>query len=852
MQRIDLVAGLESREPDGYFIKDMGDFREVADYFQAAVTKRSPNRQEFHPAEAHRSSHKEEMNMRASPSRSFLALVVASLLFFTSPPAHAGSGRFVGGKFDLYVTLTTSPTATEMAEIQERLTQASNLLYDATDGQARFGKITIFTNNTALEFADIKITLPGPGQANANGCNLGVFGESLDLFYSDDVVDPGNEDDAYQTIAHEWAHYAFKILDEYKLIADVTGHECVEDTPSTACLMDNYKKAAYDDASEFCWADNHDPDGDTDQSVFIGQSCWDQIHDGYPTFDDPAGAPVEGEPAGFVAPTFEVFDNPVVRVVFVLDNSGSMNGDGGVSSGVTRIEDLNTFAKQFIDLMGTDDVELGIVTYNSAATDAFDVSLLDSAVTVTAAKNAVPAMAGGNTNIGGGLARGRDMITDMAPGGPMVIILMTDGFHNYPPGDPSAQPLNVLPSVVDAGIHVHTVALGDSTNEDLLRDIAKQSGGIFWKANSSIEFEPIFSSLAAITRRGAILDGPQSHPLPPGVAHASMTGLPKGATPRGAAIRSVLHSVFVEQGNQEAAFNLGWSAEDAKLEMTLIAPNGQVILPDDVRAGLYTNIRLLEGTRYRSYVVDSAMKGMWHFAVWATSNPGGTTYVLQPTVINPDVRAFANAEKIFPGSGSEPVIHLSAVARDGIPVTRLAVEATMTDPNGATSLVQLFDDGDPAHGDQFAADGMYSANIAGLDATGNGVYHFEITMRAQAGIASVIEGEEPPPTVDNRLLYSVRDFWRSFATDVVVLELPDDPKGDLDRDGIPDKVEGTDDADGDGIPNLRDLDSDGDDLTDAQEGTGDPDGDRIPNFLDTDSDGDRIPDNQDPAPYDGV
>ena len=784
--------------------------------------------------------------MKRGMSRSLLALIVASLLFFTAPPAHAGSGRFVNGQFDIYVTVTTNPTATEMAEIQERFTQASQLLYDATDGQARFGTITIFTNNTALEFADIKLTMPGPGQANANGCNLGVFGESLDLFYNDDIIDAAAEDDAWQTIAHEWAHYAFKILDEYKLFNDVPGHECVEDTPSTACLMDNYKNANYDNASEFCWADNHDPDEDTDQSFFIGQSCWDQIHDGYPTFDDPAGAPVEAAPGGFVAPTFEVFDNPLLRVVFVLDNSGSMNDDGGLGAG-TRIEDLNTFAQQFIDLMGTDDVELGIVTYNSTTTEAFDVSLLNNAATVTAAKNAVPSMAGGNTNIGGGLAAGRDMITDMAADGPMVLILMTDGFHNFPPGDPSAEPLNVLPSVVDAGIHVHTVALGDSTNEDLLRDIAKQSGGIFWKANSSIEFEPIFSSLAAITRRGAILDGPQSHPLPPGIAHASLTGVPKGATPRGDAIRSILHSVFVEQGNQEAAFNLGWSAEDAKLEMTLISPSGQVFLPNDVRAGAYSNIRLLEGSRYRSYVVSGAAKGLWHFAVWATANPSGTTYVLQPTVINPDVRAFASAEKTFPGPGSTPVIRLSAVARDRIPVTRIAVQATMTAPNGATSLVQLYDDGDPAHGDEFAADGMYSAAI---DATGNGIYHFEVTMRAQAGIASVIEGEEPPPSIDNRQLYSVRDFWRSFPTDVVVTELPVDPRGDLDGDGIPDKVEGTGDADRDGIPNLRDLDSDGDDLTDAQEGTGDPDGDRIPNFLDTDSDGDRIPDNQDPTPYD--
>lgn len=781
--------------------------------------------------------------MRSPRSTVLFTLVLASLLVF---PAYAGSGRFVDGKFDIFVTLNTDATPEQIDEIQERFTEASELLYDATDGHARFGKVTIFNNNTALEFADILLTMAGTGASNANGCDLGVFGESLDLFYEGDI-DNIKVDDAYQTIVHEWAHYAFNVYDEYKGPNDPTT-ECVT-PPATACLMDNYKNPGHEFASEFCWSGNHNANGDTDQDALNGQSCWETIHDVYPMFGGvPAGAPEESDPEGFVGPTFDVFDDPLLRVVFVLDNSGSMNGDGGVSAGVSRIEDLNTFAQQFIDLMGTDDVELGIVTYNSSTNDAFPVTFLNNNATVNAAKAAVPDSAGGKTNIGGGLARGRDLATAMAPSGPMIIILMTDGYHNYPPGDASAEPLNVLPSVVDAGIHVHTVALGDSTNEDLLRQIAKDSGGIFWKANNSVEFEPIFASIAAITRRGAILDGPQQQQLSPGEAHiSSSTGVPPGTLPRDAKPKVLLHAVFVEKDNKEAAFNLGWSAADANLELTLITPSGQVIRPADVRAGMYSNIRLLEGTRYRSYVVKGAQKGMWNFAVWAVANPSGATYVLTPTVINPDVRGYATARKITPAAGS-PQINVTAIARDRIPVTSLVAQARMTDPKGGSQLVQLWDDGAAAHGDETAADGEYSALIGGLDATGNGVYHFEVTMRAAAGTALVIEGEEPPPMPDNRSLYSVRDFWRSFAADVVVNDFPRDP-GDLDGDGLSDRVEGTGDPDRDGIPNDRDLDSDGDDLADAQEGTGDPDHDGIPNFLDTDSDGDRIPDNEDPTPY---
>ena len=69
-----------------------------------------------------------------------------------------------------------------------------------------------------------------------------------------------------------------------------------------------------------------------------------------------------------------------------------------------------------------------------------------------------------------------------------------------------------------------------------------------------------------------------------------------------------------------------------------------------------------------------------------------------------------------------------------------------------------------------------------------------------------------------------------------------DPDNDADGDGIVDADEGTDDPDGDTVPNYLETDSDGDGLLDADEGTDDPDGDGLPNYLDLDSDGDGIVD----------
>ena len=71
---------------------------------------------------------------------------------------------------------------------------------------------------------------------------------------------------------------------------------------------------------------------------------------------------------------------------------------------------------------------------------------------------------------------------------------------------------------------------------------------------------------------------------------------------------------------------------------------------------------------------------------------------------------------------------------------------------------------------------------------------------------------------------------------------------DVDRDGIPNDIDGSADTDGDGLPNFRDTDSDGDGIPDSIEAGPNParpldtDGDGIPDFVDTDSDNDGIAD----------
>ena len=768
---------------------------------------------------------------------SLAAALVLVLLVLPAPPVLGGSGRYDADAevFNLIVSLDWEASAPQIQEIEDRFTQASELLYDVTDGAMRFGKVTIFDEGVGREFADISINWGSGGAVGPPG--PGVFGVSAQLFSTGEIyVDPKEqEDDTWQTIVHEFSHYAFGIKDEYKGPGPMPGttvwSECSPPPSTSGCIMDNYKDPRWQMVSEFCWHDNHDPDGDSGQEFIWGQSCWDTIDDFYPTISAPGMGPDDPAPAGFVAPDFEFFDDPLVRVALVLDTSGSMNDPGGVSAGVSRLEDLQNFAAQFIDLMGLGDVELGIVRFASGAVEEQPATLLDNVGDVTAAKGNLPGGAGGMTSIGAGLALGRDLLTASAAPGPLVLILMTDGFHNHPPADPSLEPLAVLPSLIAEDIRIHTVGLGDSINADLLRQIAKDSGAIYWEANDSFQFEPVFASLAAVIQGGSLPTEGARQTLGSGFYHVTPDLVPAlGGDPvlaaqlatavNGASLEGGqkpqlgLEPVYVEDRNQEAAFNLGWAEEGVAMDLYLTTPSGKLVTPIGVSLGHFPNITLHEGPRYRSYRVEKAEVGYWGMAVAARANPTGITYAHQPTIRSLRVKGYADGELVEFGA-AQHAIRVYFTARDGLGVTAIQVTARMTDPAGGQQNLTLYDDGDPNHGDAFAADGVYSAQMKNLSA-GDGVYSFQVSTSVDPAVATVVPGEEPPPVVDNRTLYSVQRFDRSFPVAVTV-ELDNNPPREQDQDGDdhPDGTEGEEDLDCDGLPNYRDLDSDGDGIADT-------------------------------------
>ncbi|MFQ5752471.1 MAG: VWA domain-containing protein, partial [bacterium] len=705
---------------------------------------------------------------------------------------------------------------------------------------------------------------------------LGRFGDNIILFTCDDIypmVNATDEDedgpcvrpegfvdacekspderreDTWQTIAHELGHYLFGLRDEYVSGGFSTGdcgeYHCVlqsQAAADSACLMENFKYSVWERVNEFCWGDTSaagDHTHGTAQHEKNEQACWGTIAENYPILGgvnaaNGEGPPTAEPPADFVRPTFIRKDDPTTtRVVFVLDNSPSMYQREKLKRRIQRLKDA---ALDFIDHMNTNgSVELGIINFNSAAEVQFDLRLLDSDAAVQAAKNSVKDIEidcdedPGCTNISAGMTAGKDLLlsTPLAEG-PMIMLLMTDGFHD-PTGE-APEPLAVLEDIINAGIRVHAMAIGVSTDDELFQQIAEETGAIFWKGTTGSDSEPILSSIASIIKGGSILDSPQSDEI--------------------TADEKILSPVNVEKDAAEVAFHLAWGNDKVKLNLVLIDPMGNEIRPDIVRETRPENIQLFEGDSYQSYRLIKPIAGQWNFRVIADKLPRPITFVFQPTVIS-DVRLFAHTEKILDPESCNPLIVLRARAEDRVPVIDINMTATVTTPSGKSRFIRLHDDGNPENGDDIPRDGIYSAIVTDFASSGNGTYQFEVKAKADSNRAMIAPGEEPQPTVNNQNFFpQVRSFDRSFQVNSVINDFPDNSPNDTDNDGIVDQVDRCDDdRDGDGRPNCMDLDADGDDYPDAVEGTGDLDKDGLPNFLDRDSDGDGIDDIADPDPW---
>lgn len=481
------------------------------------------------------------------------ALLLFCLLVLPSQLLLAGSGRFHDGKFDIYVALAWNASPAELDTIQRRFDQASRLLFDATDSQARLGTVSFFNNHRGFEYADVVI-IKNSGAALADA-RLGHFGESIVLYTDNDVFQrSGSLEESWQTIAHELAHYFFDLRDEFKnALGDTTGVECIETTGEDACLMDDYKRSIWNSASEFCWAGNHDPDGDSRQQQVHGQSCWETILNHYPDMKGPiASGPKQLPPQNcmnehlaikflhksllrdsessdpdsesdnafstcYKSPEFIDISHQAARVILVLDTSESLlEMNAAESQPRPRGVEMKEYIHRYIDMLSSVPVDLGIIAVNQNARVALDFCKPGSqACSPYQIKSLVNDLTfNGEANIAAGLQLADKMLAMEPSSGPDIIILITDGISTAQMEQQSDSVLETIARLRDKGtrLHIGGTTGTDAANNAFLRLLSRKSGSVFWQRVSSAGLAVLESTIAYQVSQGLVLDSQRTPP----------------------------------------------------------------------------------------------------------------------------------------------------------------------------------------------------------------------------------------------------------------------------------------------------------------------------------------------------
>ena len=268
--------------------------------------------------------------------------------------------------------------AADFTTIENMVSAGSAILFDVSDGQVEIGQATIHNNSAGTTRADIRVypatctggTQIGNGCATSDDCadtpglndgrcgvwwmaDTGSWRTGGSVHVSMNYINAAGGD-VGRFIGHELSHLLFDVRDEYESrpgCGAATGNANCPHAASgqTECLMDSNQ-------SEFCWGQgdptdltdmtggNHDATNITEQSQCRNnRSCWEQVVWAWPnTILAPAGAPDPAANGAVVDSTHFVNTSDTVRVVLVLDESGSMNAESP-----KRIDRLKVAAKNF-------------------------------------------------------------------------------------------------------------------------------------------------------------------------------------------------------------------------------------------------------------------------------------------------------------------------------------------------------------------------------------------------------------------------------------------------------------------------------------------------------------------------
>jgi von Willebrand factor type A domain len=578
-----------------------------------------------------------------------------------------GIGTYSAGKFELYLAFC-SVSSKKQAACRVKLTEASGLLYQATNQQMQFRIIKEL--KCASQQADIYIK-DGSNECCSTLCGITKVGYMT--LYTDKILDPNQ---GARVILHEFGHYALCLYDEYMDALRRQPAHCADPDTYHHCIMEFTERL---DVCDFCTAITHNTNTTSPlinwQTSENKQSCWDTLSKNYclgyniPTnlsyadmplcqshpeyvFNNPHPIflePREGGPLRYDYADPLIIEVPLEsRFALLLDRSGSMTP--------AAMDGIRFGAHFWATYLFQSDAKLAIIFYNQEQQVISPLDILSDHQLGYILEALTTITPEGQTNLAGALETGLKQLT--APGYPastQELILLTDGVHNT--GTlPAEWPSDLVNRLAVEGIRLQALGLGAYDDQAFLQRVTAGARGRFCQlgedpqeSEAQLAIQEAFIHLAGELRDGfgpVLMERDRfQEPSPAGSKLVATVKRLGNYTPDAIDLvrRDLLdlkhpdivcrYQVYLEEGSRQAAFMVSYLKNDA-VNVYLFRPGGEPVMPAG-DAGV--EFRQPHDAPYAFYVINAPAPGDWTLLVVRRQAEGEIPFSVMACSENPEL-----------------------------------------------------------------------------------------------------------------------------------------------------------------------------------------------------------------------